>query len=127
MENVLPFKDVFTSIVFVSVGMLLDIGFFLQHLPAVLGLALGLIVLKSIIILPVAQWVGYSKRTAFIAALSLAQIGEFSFVLAKNALSLNLLDSNSYQVFLAASILTMSLTPVFMHMAPIVACKIISR
>ena len=62
-------------------------------------------------------------RTAISTGFSLAQIGEFSFVLARSALGLNLLDTEAYQIFLAASIVTMSLTPVFMAVAPRAAAR----
>lgn len=121
MENVMPFKDVFTSIFFVSVGMLLNMQFFLANAGFICLLALGIVAVKILLILPVVRVLGYSLRTAFLAAFSLAQVGEFSFVLAKSALSLGLLGTSGYQVFLAASILTMSLTPVLMAVAPSVS------
>lgn len=121
LENVLPFKEVFTSIFFISVGMLLDIPFFLEHFGVIILITGFIILLKALILIPVVRLTGYPMRTAIIAALYLAQVGEFSFVLAKSALSLNLLDNSIYQVFLAASIISMSVTPVLMSIAPSLA------
>lgn len=127
LENVLPFKEVFTSIFFMSVGMLLDMGFFVDNLPRILLVAAGIITLKIVLVMPVVRLLGYSMRTAIIAAFSLAQIGEFSFVLARSALGLHLFDTSVYQIFLAASIVTMSLTPVLMALAPKAAARYMQK
>ena len=121
LEGILPFKDVFTSLFFISVGMLLDVGFLVHHLDKVFLFAALLIFLKSILSLPPMLLVGYPLRVSILAAMSLAQIGEFSFVLARSAVNSGLMDNDGYQMFLAASIVTMMLTPTVMEIAPKVA------
>ncbi len=118
LENVLPFKDVFTSVFFISVGMLLDIPFFIANIFPILLLAIALIAIKIVAAYPSVRFLGYSPKTAIIVSFSLAQIGEFSFVLAKSGLNNNLIGQSDYQLFLAASVLTMSFTPVLMNIAP---------
>ena len=118
LEGVLPFKEVFTSLFFISVGMLLDVQFFIGHVGSIICFAAALIVLKSLLALPATFAVGYPVKTAILAAMSLAQIGEFSFVLARSAVDAGLLDTMGYQMFLAASILPMLLTPSVMDQAP---------
>ncbi len=127
MENVLPFKEVFTSIFFISVGMLLNLNFFFENILMIVVFATVIVCLKIIIMIPVVLMAGLSLRTAIITALSLAQVGEFSFVLAGSALDLALLTDLQYQNFLAASIVTMALTPVFMSYGPKVATAVLSR
>lgn len=124
VENVMPFKDVFTSIFFMSVGMLLNLDFFFAHIAAVMTLGVGVIVVKITVVFCVVKALRYSLRTAIITGFCLAQVGEFSFVLARSAMDLNLLNDTSYQAFLAASILTMTLTPVLMAIAPLVATRL---
>ena len=121
LEGILPFKDVFTSLFFISVGMLLDVDFFVHHLDKVFLFAALLILLKSVLSLPPMLLVGYPLRVSILAAMSLAQIGEFSFVLASSAVNGGLMDDDAYQMFLAASIVTMILTPTVMEAAPKVA------
>ena len=121
LEGILPIKDVFTSLFFISVGMLLDVGFLVHHLDKVFLFAALLIFLKSILSLPPMLLVGYPLRVSILAAMSLAQIGEFSFVLARSAVNSGLMDNDGYQMFLAASIVTMMLTPTVMEIAPKVA------
>lgn len=121
LEGILPFKDVFTSLFFISVGMLLDVDFLVHHLDKVFLFAALLILLKSVLSLPPMLLVGYPLRVSILAAMSLAQIGEFSFVLASSAVNGGLMDDDAYQMFLAASIVTMILTPTVMETAPKVA------
>ncbi len=118
VAGVLPFKTVFTSLFFISVGMLLNMRFVGEHLIYVALFALGLMLLKMILIVPATLLLGYPLRICIITAISLGQIGEFSFILAKTAVDNNLLDSAEYQVFLASSILTMALTPSLIQFAP---------
>ena len=101
--------------------MLLDVGFLVHHLDKVFLFAALLIFLKSILSLPPMLLVGYPLRVSILAAMSLAQIGEFSFVLARSAVNSGLMDNDGYQMFLAASIVTMMLTPTVMEIAPKVA------
>ncbi len=127
LENVLPFKDVFTSVFFISVGMLLDVPYFFLHIHTILMIALCLIVIKVVATYPAVRFLGYSPKTAVLVALSLAQIGEFSFVLARTGMENSLMGNDEYQLFLAASILTMTLTPVFMALAPKAADFVTNR
>lgn len=127
LESIMPFKEVFSSIFFISVGMLLDVKFFLTHLPVISLCAAAIIAAKILMVVPSVRILRYSMRTALLAAFSLAQVGEFSFVLAKSALGLNLISNDAYQVFLASSILTMVLTPLLIGAAPKVTGKILKR
>lgn len=127
LESIMPFKEVFSSIFFISVGMLLDVKFFLTHLPVISLCAAAIIAAKILMVVPSVRILRYSMRTALLAAFSLAQVGEFSFVLAKSALGLNLISNDAYQIFLASSILTMVLTPLLIGAAPKVTGKILKR
>lgn len=125
LESIMPFKEVFSSIFFISVGMLLDVRFFLSHLPIIALCAAAIIAAKILMTVPAVKILNYSMRTALLTAFCLAQVGEFSFVLAKSALGLELISNDAYQIFLAASILTMVLTPLLIGAAPRVAAKIL--
>ena len=127
LESILPFKEVFSSIFFMSVGMLLDIHFFAGHIPVVLLCAAGIIAAKLIMTLPAVRLLSYSMRTAVITAFCLAQVGEFSFVLAKSALNLDLISNDAYQIFLASSIVTMVLTPLLINAAPKAASLVLRK
>ena len=108
----------FTSIFFISVGMLLDASFFYQHIWFVLGATLLVLVIKGLIAGLDTLCIGYPIRPAIIVGLALCQVGEFSFVLAKVGLDDGLLSQDKYQLFLAASILTMAATPFLINFSP---------
>lgn len=127
LESIMPFKEVFSSIFFISVGMLLDVSFFFSHLPIIALCAAAIIAAKILMAIPAVLILKYSMRTALLTAFCLAQVGEFSFVLAKSALGLELISNDAYQIFLASSILTMILTPLLIGSAPRIAGKILKN
>jgi monovalent cation:H+ antiporter-2, CPA2 family len=113
LGGILPFRDIFMSFFFVSVGMLLRLDFIAAHPVMIMGLALGVIILKIAIILLVTGILGLPLRTMLLTGFALFQIGEFSFVLSRVGLENGLLPAEAYQYFLAVSVLTMALTPFF--------------
>jgi len=121
LEGVLPFRDVFTSFFFVSVGMLLNTSFLIENPLSILAAALAILVVKSILAGTVAVILGLSVRAALIVGLALCQVGEFSFILSKVGIDFKLLDTGIYQGFLAVSIFTMAATPFIITFSPIIA------
>jgi len=119
--NVLPFRDVFTSFFFVSIGMLLDLQFLFHHPALILLIALGAIISKTFFAGIAVGLVGLPLRTMILVGMALAQVGEFSFILAKTGLESGLLPPEMYQTFLAVSIITMAATPFLIAQAPSVA------
>ena len=124
LAGILPYKDVFMSLFFMSVGMLLNVSFLVENVGIILASTLFFIIFKSIVTLPSVLLQGYSLRVAVIASLSLAQVGEFAFVIADKGFKLNLFTTNDHQIFLAVSVITMMLTPALMALAPKIADKI---
>lgn len=108
---ILPFRELFTSFFFISIGMLLDVHFFINHILIVVLIVMGLLVVKAGVIGMAIRVLKYSPKTALITGLSLFQVGEFSFVLSKIGIDYNLLGEKTYQYFLAISILSMLITP----------------
>jgi CPA2 family monovalent cation:H+ antiporter-2 len=118
LGNVLPFRDVFISFFFVSVGMLLDTGFLLKNTYFLVSVAAGVIILKVLVAGLSTMVLGLSLRTVVLVGLALGQVGEFSFVLAGSGVGYGLLAGDRYQVFLAVSVLTMMATPFIMMASP---------
>ncbi len=121
LGNILPFRDVFTSFFFVSIGMLLDVGFFFRQPGTIALIALGILVIKSIIACFATVLLGFPFRTSILVGLALSQVGEFSFILSKTGVEHGLLTGNIYQMFLAFSVLSMAATPFIITMAPRIA------
>ncbi len=116
--DILPFRDVFNSIFFVSIGMLLSLSALVENLFTVFLWVVLLVVGKTLIVWAVIQLLGFPQRVAAMTALGLAQVGEFSFVLAKAGRIVDLLPDSDYQSFLAASIISMIITPFMIAAAP---------
>lgn len=110
-SNVLPFRELFISFFFVSIGILFDGSFMLHQLHWVVLLTLGTFILKGSIAAFAARILGFPLRTALMAGISLFQVGEFSLLLSKTGLEYGLLNEELYQYFLSVSILSMALTP----------------
>lgn len=111
LAGVLPFTDIFLPFFFISIGMLLDLGFMLHHLPLTLIALLTLLVGKFLMAALSVILLGLPLRVAFLCGISLAQIGEFSFILATLGLKEGIQLGELYQLFLAVSFLSMALTP----------------
>ena len=107
----LPLRDAFAVLFFVSVGMLFDPNVLLREPWAVLGTVLVIVIGKSIAAWLIVRAFGYSLRTSALISVSLAQIGEFSFILAVLGVSLGLLPSAARDLILAAAILSILLNP----------------
>ena len=121
-SEVVPLRTVFNAAFFVSVGMLLDLGFLIDQWPLVLSVAGAALVLKALITTGSVLVLRYPLRIAAAAGLTLAQIGEFSFVLniaGRDAgLSFAGLGATGEQAFIAATVLLMLLTPLLMASGP---------
>ena len=125
LSNVLPFRDVFTSFFFISIGMLLNIGFLFEQSVLILLIAFGVLIIKSIIAGLAAILLGLPLRTSILVGLALCQVGEFSFILSESGIEHGILDENSYQMFLAVSVLTMLVTPFIIVFSPRLADTIL--
>ncbi|MFL5560386.1 MAG: cation:proton antiporter [Gemmatimonadaceae bacterium] len=121
LGEILPLREVFNSLFFISIGMLFDVRTVLGAPGTVFGAILVVIVVKALITTGTGIALGQSLRIAIVAGFALAQIGEFSFVLSKVGLSAGLLDESRYQLFLAVAVGTMTLTPVLLAVAPRIA------
>lgn len=118
LGNMTPFRDIFMSFFFVSIGMLLDIRVVLEHPGIVSILTVGIVLLKFGLILVIAILLGVSLRSALLTAFALAQVGEFSFVLSKFGLEHDFLVEQRYQFFLAVAVITMAVTPFLVSLSP---------
>ncbi len=108
---ILPFRYVFISFFFISMGMLLDYHIFLDEFLLVIFWFLFILLVKTTAAFGAARLLKVDRKTALIVGFSLAQIGEFSFILAQSGLENKLISETNYQIFLAVSIMTMALTP----------------
>lgn len=107
----LPFRYVFMSFFFISMGMLLNYEIFLTDFGWIIFWIVFAFLVKAMAGILAARVMKVEWKTALAIGFSIAQIGEFSFVLAQSGLEYNLISANNYQIFLAVSIILMSVTP----------------
>ena len=109
--DLLPFKDAFAVLFFLSVGMLLDPAFLVSE-PLLIALAvLIVLVVKPLTAMFIVSVLGYSARTGLVVGISLAQVGEFSFILAQQAHSLHIIGMDVYNVLVVCAIISITLNP----------------
>ena len=111
LSDVLPFRALFSGVFFTSIGMLLDLPLVLSQPLVLVATTLVLIVVKSLVAAGAVLARGRGLETSLISGLSLAQVGEFSFVLAAVGLPLGLFAGDDYQRFLSVAALSMMVTP----------------
>lgn len=124
--SVLPFRGVFLSFFFISVGSLFNAFFLVENILVIASLTLLVIFIKALVIFIIGALLGFNIHTTVVVGLSLSQIGEFSFLLSKIGMDYELLDSQSYQVFLSVAVLSMAITPLLIFIAPRLA-KVITK
>jgi CPA2 family monovalent cation:H+ antiporter-2 len=118
LAEVLPFRDTLASLFFISVGMLLDLRFVAANSLLVACLVVAVIVVKFLAGALPTLLCGYPLRIAVLTGVALAQIGEFSFILAGRGLALGLVSRDQYQAFLSVAVITVALTPALMILGP---------
>lgn len=118
LGNVVPFKDVFTGFFFISIGMMIDINIFISNPLFILFMALLVIFVKTLVTTAAVNVLGYSLETSLKTGLALAQVGEFSFILATTGLGMNIFTESQNSLFIATAVISMAATPFLMQLAP---------
>ncbi|HWC50623.1 MAG TPA: cation:proton antiporter [Nitrospira sp.] len=124
MADVLPFRDSFNSLFFVSIGILMNWRVLIDQTALVLGLLFLILLVKFVAGTAASLAMDIPPRSAFMVGVALAQVGEFSFLLAQQGQESGLLRGDPYQVFLAVSVLSMIVTPFLMQWSPLMARRV---
>lgn len=131
LSETLPLQILFSATFFVSVGMLLDVGFLAQNLPIVFGAIALVLIIKIATTWASVRALGYTTPIAAASALMLGQIGEFSFVLERAGREVGLFPAGAStagsQTFIAATVVLMVLTPLLMNVGSGLAAKIVRK
>jgi len=127
ISDILPFKESFTGLFFISIGMLLDLSFFKVSFMSILAVVFVILVIKIVTVTISASAVGQSLKTSIQTGFYLFQVGEFSFVLAVFGKLHGLITEDTYQIFLSASILTMMVTPFLISTSSSVSTWLVSK
>jgi CPA2 family monovalent cation:H+ antiporter-2 len=116
--EVLPFRETFAVLFFVSVGMLVNPLYLLDNIGQVLMLTLLIIVGKAVITLLIGFLLPASGRTLLVVAAGLSQIGEFSFIVGQAGVMLGVLTQDQYSLILAGALLSIMLNPLMYRAMP---------
>jgi CPA2 family monovalent cation:H+ antiporter-2 len=119
--DIRPFRDILLGVFFVSIGMLIDLQLFVSHSLLILGLTVGLMVIKGIVVALLVKWRGSDSETAWRSGLALAQGGEFCFALMAQMQQNSMMPEGLGNLLLAATFCSMLLTPLLLRAAPRVA------
>jgi CPA2 family monovalent cation:H+ antiporter-2 len=127
ISDILPFKDSFNGLFFVSIGMLMNLSFLRENVLLIL-IGVAIILLLKIFTGSFSVYlIGHPLRISLQAGIHLAQVGEFSFVLAMAGKSAGLISESHYQLFLSASVITMILTPFLFQASPSISAWVSSK
>ena len=127
LSDVIPFRVLFSGVFFTSIGMLLDVSLLVQQPLVLVGATLLIVVVKAVVATGAILLRGRPLETALRSGLGLAQVGEFSFVLAAAGLPLGLFAGNDYQTFLSVAALSLMATPFLIGSARRVAEGVATR
>ncbi|MEI6043758.1 MAG: cation:proton antiporter [Chloroflexota bacterium] len=126
LNEIIPIRDVFATLFFVSIGMLIDPLFVWKHLVEVLIVVMVILVGKFTIIASTYVLLRYPLKTALLAGLLLAQIGEFSFVLAKVGVERGAIDERLKALTLAGALITIIVNPILYQVLPPLFAQLIA-
>ncbi len=118
LAELMPFRDIFISLFFVAVGMLVQLDIIRNHIVLTLVAVAVIMGGKTLSAAVGPALLGYSGRVALLAGVAVSQIGEFSFVLAKEGRVAGLLPDLLYQQFLGVAVITMLVTPFLLQGGP---------
>jgi len=124
LAEVMPLRELFASVFFLSIGMLVDLKFLVDRPATALAATAGVVVLKALIAGGAVYVLGLPHRTAFLAALALAQVGEFSFVLLESGRAHGVLAPDLFDLLLTASALSMLAMPGLVAVLPRVEWRV---
>ena len=111
LSEVIPLRDIFAAVFFVSLGMLTDPMYVLDHIGLVLIVVSAVMLAKLVLIGGLVKAFGYLPHTAMLTGLGMMQIGEFSFFLADAAFLLDIVDLDFLTLIVVSTVITMALTP----------------
>ncbi|KAJ0968663.1 hypothetical protein J5N97_025580 [Dioscorea zingiberensis] len=120
LEQVEAIRNLFAALFLASIGMLIHVQFLWNHVDILLASVILVVVVKTVVVTVVVKAFGYGIRTSILVGLSLAQIGEFAFVLLSRASNLHLVEGKMYLLLLGTTALSLVTTPLMFKIIPVV-------
>ncbi|XP_074562628.1 K(+) efflux antiporter 5-like isoform X2 [Curcuma longa] len=120
LEQVEAIRNLFAALFLACIGMLIHVQFLWHHVDILLASVILVVIVKTVVATVVVKAFGYGIRTAFLVSLSLAQIGEFAFVLLSRASNLHLIEGKMYLLLLGTTALSLVTTPLMFKLIPVI-------
>ncbi|GMH18072.1 hypothetical protein Nepgr_019913 [Nepenthes gracilis] len=120
LEQVEPIRNFFAALFLASIGMLIHVHFLWNHVDILLAAVMLVIIIKTIVVALVVRAFRYNTKTSLLVGMSLAQIGEFAFVLLSRASNLHLVEEKVYRLLLGTTALSLVTTPLLFKLIPAV-------
>ncbi|KAI3422906.1 Na_H_Exchanger domain-containing protein [Psidium guajava] len=120
LEQVEPIRNFFAALFLASIGMLIHIHFLWSHVDILVAAVILVIIIKTVVVATVVKGFGYNNKTALLVGMSLAQIGEFAFVLLSRASNLRIIEGKLYLLLLGTTALSLVTTPLLFKLIPAV-------
>ncbi|GMJ15702.1 K+ efflux antiporter 4 [Hibiscus trionum] len=120
LEQVEPIRNFFAALFLASIGMLIHVHFLWNHVDILLAAVILVIVIKTMVVAAVVKGFRYNNKTSLLVGMSLAQIGEFAFVLLSRASNLHLVEGKLYLLLLGTTALSLVTTPLLFKLIPAV-------
>ncbi|KAK8520398.1 hypothetical protein V6N12_004337 [Hibiscus sabdariffa] len=120
LEQVEPIRNFFAALFLASIGMLIHVHFLWNHIDILLAVVILVIVIKTMVVAAVVKGFRYNNKTSLLVGMSLAQIGEFAFVLLSRASNLHLVEGKLYLLLLGTTALSLVTTPLLFKLIPAV-------
>ncbi|KAH9761556.1 K(+) efflux antiporter 6 [Citrus sinensis] len=118
LEQIEPIRNMFAALFLASIGMLIHVHFLWNHIDILLASVILVITIKTIIVFTVVKGFGYNNKTSVLVGMSLAQIGEFAFVLLSRSSNLHLVEGKLYLLLLGTTALSLVTTPLLFKLIP---------
>ncbi|KAK6789510.1 hypothetical protein RDI58_013310 [Solanum bulbocastanum] len=120
LEQVEPIRNFFAALFLSSIGMLIHVHFLWNHIDILLAAVILVVITKTIVVAAVVKDFGYTNKAALLVGMSLAQIGEFAFVLLSRASNVHLIEGKVYMLLLGTTALSLVTTPLLFKLIPAV-------
>ncbi|KAJ6814853.1 K(+) efflux antiporter 4-like isoform X1 [Iris pallida] len=120
LEQIEPIRNFFAALFLASIGMLIHVHFLWNHVDILLAAVILVIVIKTVVVTITVKGFGYTNKTSLLVGMSLAQIGEFAFVLLSRASNLHLVEGKVYLLLLGTTALSLVTTPLLFKLIPAV-------
>ncbi|XP_065047516.1 K(+) efflux antiporter 6-like isoform X4 [Musa acuminata AAA Group] len=120
LEQIEPIRNFFAALFLASIGMLIHVHFLWNHVDILFAAVILVIIVKTVVVTIVVKGFGYNNKTSLLVGMSLAQIGEFAFVLLSRASNLHLVEGKLYLLLLGTTALSLVTTPLLFKLIPAV-------